>query len=319
MPGRIQNMGQPAQVATLVASRASRLRMLQSARPRPSDRGKTHRLAVVLPDRHNVVYSEIAETIESIAGPRGYDCIFLYSDGQADREARFLHFGLDHTVDGLIVFSPFFEENHVLYLQLSESRCPLVLRGVPSEHWPELDFVTVDMEYGGYLATRYLRELGHVAIGILVSDFALGRDGGHWRGYRRALEEAHSAVRRELCVHGGRLLGDGYRAIRDLLQRHPEVSALFCHNDHLAMASFRAARELGRRIPDDLSVIGFDDVDMGEFYEVPLTTVNHPKKLEGELLADIVVNRIEQPGQPPCQVVLKPKLVVRASCSRRCG
>jgi DNA-binding LacI/PurR family transcriptional regulator len=329
----IDDVAQAASVSLRTASRAinnkpnvhpkTRQRVLEAAarlnyRPNTNARSlvlrRTNRLGVILPDSRNTVYSEIATSIETRAQARGFDCFFMHSEGQAEREARFLDLALDRTVDGLVVFPNFLEANRSIYSDLLQNRFPLVLRGAPRSLSADVDYVTVDLEHGGYLATRHLLTLGHVNIGILISEFALGHHHGRLRGYERAHQEKNLVVQPDYQAHCSHRLEDGYLAVQRLLETHPEITALFCHNDYLAMTSFRAARETGRSIPEDLAVIGFDDIDMGRFYEVPLTSVNHPKDTEGEMLADIVCNRIEQPDQTPYHVTLKPELVIRESC-----
>ncbi len=277
-------------------------------------RRSTRRIGVILPDSRNPVYSEIAEALDARARAQGYDCFILHSEGQAEREARFLNLVLDRTVDGLVVFPNFLDANREIYRHLIHEKLPLVLRGRPSDFEDDLDYVTVDTDHGGFLATRHLLSLGHRQVGILVSEFALGRSYGRLRGYERAHAQFGLPVQPDLQVHCGHQIEDGYHAMRRLISARPDVTAIFCHNDHLAMACFRAARESGRRIPDDLAVVGFDDIALSRFCEVPLTTVNHPKETEGRLLADAICGRIESPDLPPHHVTLKPELVIRESC-----
>jgi LacI family transcriptional regulator len=297
----------------LVLETAKRLGWRPNSHARNLVRGKTDRLGVVLPDSRNAVFSEIASAIDNRAQTYGYNSFVLHSEGSAEREAKFLTLGLDGSVDGLIVLPNFLETNRDLYARLLQERIPLVLRGGP-EALPEADILTVDVEHGGYLATRHLLNLGHRHIGILVSEFALGHLYGRLKGYLRAHEEMGVSTRSEYQISSGHRLEEGYQAIRRLLAAQPKISALFCHNDFLAMSVFRAARELGRRIPEDLALIGFDDIDFAKFCEVPLTTLTHPKEMEGQLLADMVCQRIEQPDHPPQRITLRPELIIRESC-----
>jgi LacI family transcriptional regulator len=274
---------------------------------------KTNVIGIIFPDSRNPVFGEFANFIDTQARSRGYDCYFLHSEGDPDREAKFLNLAFYSSVDGLIVFPNFLDVNRELYSQLIINRVPLVLRGAP-ELLLGVDIVTLDIELAGYLATRHLLDLGHTHIGILKSKFAMGHLPGRIVGYQRAHQEKGLPVHPEYQIDCGHRLEDGYRAIRELLTRQPGITALFCHNDYLALAAFRAARELGRRVPQDLAVVGLDDIELGQYCEVPLTTVSHLKVQEAHTLVDLLCDRIEVPDQPPRRVVLKPELVVRESC-----
>jgi DNA-binding LacI/PurR family transcriptional regulator len=92
------------------------------------------------------------------------------------------------------------------------------------------------------------------------------------------------------------------------------ITAVFFHNDQLALGSFRAARDLGRRIPDELAVVGYDNIEMGRFCEVPLTTVGYSKEMLGQLLVEMICRRIKEPEHSPQRIVLPPELIIRESC-----
>jgi len=274
---------------------------------------KTNTIGVIFPDSRNPVFGEFATFIDARARERGYECHFLHSEGEPEREAKFLNLAFVSSVDGLIVFPNFLDVNRELYGQLIINRFPLVLRGAP-ELLLGVDVVTVDLELAGYLATRHLLELGHKHIGILISKFALGHLPGRILGYQRAHEEKGVPIHPGYRIECGHRLEDGYKAIRELLSGQPKITALFCHNDYLALASFRAARDLKRRIPRNLAVVGLDDIELGQYCEVPLTTISHQKESEGQTLVDLLCDRIDTPEKPPRRITLKPKLVVRESC-----
>ncbi|MBI4580952.1 MAG: LacI family DNA-binding transcriptional regulator [Planctomycetes bacterium] len=274
---------------------------------------KTNTIGIIFPDSRNPVFGEFANFIDRRARSRGYDCYFLHSEGEPDREAKFLNLVFYSSVDGLIVFPNFLDVNRELYSQLIVNRIPLVLRGGP-ELLLGVDNVTLDLERAGHLATRHLLDLGHTHIGILNSKFAMGHLPGRIVGYQKAHQEKGLPVHPAYQIDCGHRLEDGYRAIGELLARQPQITALFCHNDYLALAAFRVAREMNRRVPHDLAVVGLDDIELGQYCEVPLTTVSHMKVQEAETLVDLLCDRIETPDHPPRRVVLKPELVVRESC-----
>lgn len=301
------------QTRQLVNDAIARLGWRPNAHARHLVRGKTEHLGVILPDSRNTVFSDIAAAIEMQATTHGYDCLFLHSEGLAEREAKFLNLALDGTVDGLIVMPHFIQANHAIYKRLIESQIPLVFRGGP-EILKVVDLVTVDLRKAGYLATRHLLNMGHEHVGMILYDVALQRRNGRLAGYKDAHEEKGLPIRQKYIVHCGQRLEEGYHAIRRLLEMQPQITALFCHNDQTALAALRAGREMGRRIPEDLALVGYDNIEMGRFCEAPLTTINFPKELLGQLLVDMLFQRMHNPDHPSQRVVLTPELIIRKSC-----
>ncbi|MBN1588932.1 MAG: LacI family DNA-binding transcriptional regulator [Pirellulales bacterium] len=297
----------------LVREAAARLGWCPNAHARHLVRGRTDRLGVILPDSRNTIFSDIASAIEAQAQVQSYDCLFLHSEGVPEREAKFLSLAMDGTVDGLIVMANVLKENHEIYTRLLEDRIPMVFRAGP-ETPGTVDLVAVDLEMAGYMATRHLLKLGHRHIGMILQEAAKERQTGRVDGYTRAHREEDICVHPEYRIYCGYRVKDGYHAMRCLLEAHPKITAVLCHNDQLALGSFRAARELGRRIPDNLAVVGYDNIELGRFCEVPLTTIGYSKGLLGQLLVDMICRRIKEPNHPSQRIVLPPELIIRESC-----
>ncbi|MBN1910046.1 MAG: substrate-binding domain-containing protein, partial [Pirellulales bacterium] len=217
------------------------------------------------------------------------------------------------TVDGLIMMANVLKANHEICARLLEDRIPMVFRAGP-ETPGIVDLVAVDLEKASYLVARHLLNLGHEHIGMVLQEAARQRQVGRLVGYTRAHEEADVAIHPEYRTFCGYHVEDGYHATRRLLEAHPEITAIAFHNDQLALGSFRAAKELGRRIPDDLAVVGYDNIELGRFCESPLTTVGYSKELLGQLLVDMLCQRIQNPDHPAQRIVLPPELIIRESC-----
>jgi len=276
-------------------------------------RGRTDRIGVIIPDSRNTIFSDIGAAIEAEAQARGYDCLFLHSEGAPQREAKFLNLAVDGSVDGLIVMANVLKENHEIYDRLREDRIPMVFRAGP-ETPGIVDLVAVDLEKAGYLVTSHLLNLGHQHIGMILQEAAKDRQMGRLDGYRKAHEERGVSIHPEYKCYCGYRVEDGYHAMRSLLGHHPEITAVFFHNDHLALGAFRAARELGRRVPQDIAVVGYDNIELGRFCEVPLTTIGYSKELLGQLLVEMICRRMKFPDHPPQRIVLPPELIIRESC-----
>jgi LacI family transcriptional regulator len=170
---------------------------------------------------------------------------------------------------------------------------------------------------GGLLATRHLVSLGHKRIACLGGPSGLAPSEQRIEGWRMALAEAGLAAESgRLLWHGGFTSQGGYEAMHALLRAAPLPSAVFVCNDIMAIGALRAAHESGLRVPDQISVVGFDDIELADFTSPPLTTVAQPKQRIGALAVDMLLERIDGRRRDARKVVLQPELRVRASTAR---
>jgi LacI family transcriptional regulator len=132
-------------------------------------------------------------------------------------------------------------------------------------------------------------------------------------GYRTALAEAGVPADAGLVVRAEASIEAAVGATRELLARRPSVSALFVYNDFMAVGVLSALLDMGRRVPDDVAIVGFDDIIYAPYLRVPLTTVSQQTEAIGRTAARLLLARMDDPGRPPERVVLDPHLVVRAS------
>jgi DNA-binding LacI/PurR family transcriptional regulator len=183
----------------------------------------------------------------------------------------------------------------------------------------ELECVTVDRRHGAYLAVRHLLRLGHRRIGFLHGDLRYDTDRERPVGLQQAFSEAGLNPDQRLWVEARAGYRGGYEAARELLARPGEPTAVFCNNDEVAVGAMRAFREAGLRVPEELAVVGFDDLEIAEFAPVPLTTVSQPIPEQAQLAVDRLFARLGNPAEPPKPqtVSLRPELVIRESCGAR--
>jgi LacI family transcriptional regulator len=190
---------------------------------------------------------------------------------------------------------------------------PFILIGRP-ETDSATSYVDADNFMGGCLATRHLIDLGYQHIAIIVSDHNTAGD-DRYAGYRKALHAHGRSLDLNLVAHGDFSLDSGYRAMQELLPHKPD--AVFVSSDTMALGAQRAVREAGLRIPDDLAMVGFDDLTPALHAEPQLTTIRQPVELAGatavELLHKIVTRTIDE----PTRIILPVELVIRASCGSR--
>lgn len=217
---------------------------------------------------------------------------------------------LDQDLDGLLIVGALLEETLIEITR--QTSIPIVLvDGYTDAN--TYDSILIDNVSGAYQATTYLIERGHRNIGLIGSSpdgYPSIRE--RRKGYQRALRAA--GLEANHYIQEGLLSREAsYHATLALLKRAPEVSAIFACNDDTAVGVMRAARDIGRDIPQDLSVIGFDDIDLSQELQPPLTTMHVDKVQMGALGIRHLVERAQDPSQPILTISLGTQLMVRGS------
>jgi len=165
---------------------------------------------------------------------------------------------------------------------------------------------------GAYAATRHLVEHGYSRIVFLSGPEEWISNRERARGYRRAMEEAN--LDPFIIYEEETTIASGERAIQSALEARPDLEAVFAVNDAVAIGAIRAAARLGRRTPDDLAVVGFDDISWAQINDPPLSTVHVFKRRMGELAAQRLLDCIQNPAAAPARVLVSTGLILRASC-----
>jgi LacI family transcriptional regulator len=276
--------------------------------------GRTRTLGVVVPDIANPFFSELVRGAEATAMAGGYMTIVCSSELDADLEDRCVEVLTDKRVDSLL-YLPGTTRRHRCLEDAALSRTPLV---VIDEEMPDLpahaSVVTSDNEQGGAAAGRPLAELGHAEIGVVAGPPGLPTAEARLRGFLAALAERGIVIARQRIVRAvSYTMEAGTLAGASLLGRQPEITAVFCANDLIALGLMRAAVEAGRTVGRDLSVAGFDDSFVAQLVSPALTTIRQPIAELGRRAAALAIGAIEDGGRQPRREVLPVQLVVRGS------
>jgi DNA-binding LacI/PurR family transcriptional regulator len=219
-------------------------------------------------------------------------------------------------VDGLLVLNPYADGR-------SRYIAPLLERGMAVVYLNEtprnevVSSVRCDDHDGGLQSTRYLLSLGHTHIAIIVGPSSEQCTHDRLAGYHQALEAAGLPATPTLEDSGDWSASSGYEATRRLLAAGPPFSAIFAQNDRMAVGAVYALRERGVRVPQDVSVIGFDDYPLSSYFDPPLTTLRQPLEDSGRQAARLLIDSIRDPDRPVEQILLPARLVERASCAPR--
>lgn len=273
---------------------------------------KSNSIAIILPDNSNPFFAAVERGVSEAAFKAGYSLITCHSAYDVERETGFVALIRSKQVDG-VVLMPSAQTVPALDL-LRQHGIPVVVadRRVPL---PSVPCVTADDFRGGIMATRYLLELGHRRIAFVARPAYLLHSTDRLRGYHAALKEFGVTARPEWVVKGGFTFEAGADAMRELLKLSPRPSAVFAYNDIQALGAMRAALEAGLRIPEDVSIVGFDDIPVAAYVTPPLTTVSQPKHEMGRLATELLVRQMtaQSVTARTRHTVLKTELIVRRS------
>ncbi|MFE2500044.1 LacI family DNA-binding transcriptional regulator [Streptomyces scopuliridis] len=267
--------------------------------------GRSPVIGFLIPDSSNPFFTEVANGIEDVAIANGGLVITCNTAGEAQREAHFAKSLSEMRVAGAVFTEMTASDQHVE--QLVASGATVVLFGL-SEH-ARVNTVSVDDELGGFLAGQHLVERGCRNIALL------GGPGGEPQlrrreaGIARALTPAHRTEFRRLDAQDNSLKAR-VAAATEVLRRDPAPDGIICGNDQIALAVLAAATAQGIRVPQDLAVVGYDDIEAASLAAVPLTTVRNPSHEMGRLAAKMIIERTV--GD---RIALEPELVVRRSTS----
>ncbi|GHO62229.1 LacI family transcriptional regulator [Ktedonobacter sp. SOSP1-52] len=271
-------------------------------------------LAYAFPDLSNPYFADVARAITVTASEMNYTVLLDYTFAQRDKELAVLTGMSPHMLDGVIL------DSHTLDVESiaqNQSQGPIVLLGERLFGAP-FDHVLIDNTEAAYVATRHLIDLGKRRIAAIGVQQALNEAPSlRLQGYKKALEEASIPLDTSLLVTGGSWhRADGAQAIRDLLNRERASlpDAVFCFNDLMALGAMSAIHEAGYRIPEDIAVIGIDDIEDGRYATPALSTIEPDKQEIARLAVTLLIERIKgQRTQPPESIMAPFRLHARAS------
>jgi len=273
---------------------------------------KTHTIGVVIDDISNVFYSGMIRGIEGVARQRGYNCIFLSRTSNYDQEISFLSYLYEGQVDGLILAS-FRKRKEDDLRAIRDAGLPIALVGDHGE-LDGLFSVDVDNAAGVGDVVAHLHGLGHRKIAYISGRNDLSASKYRYKGYRQTMDALGLPVGEAWVVESDWTNQGGYEAMLRLAQGAPDVTAVVVSSDEAAIGALRAAKELGRRVPRELSVAGFDDIPVAGWVDPALTTVRQPFRDIGTLAAEGVFRKIDGTEEAPRSYLLRPTFVARGSC-----
>ena len=285
-------------------------------------RQRTETIGLVLGDIANPFAAELSRGVREVLEARGYTLFICISEHSAKEDVQAFDSLADHRVDGIIVATRASKLGNDRLQELIEAGVPVSLIGRDFRH-PRADLVSADHLKGGYEATKHLIELGHKRIGFIGVSLTKGLGLKRFQGYLEALNEHGLAVEEKLIV-GGRRGNDqtpgysteemGYDGMTKLVGLKRRPTAVFARNDFTAVGALNAIKQAGLSVPQDIAVVGHDDIPLASYTSPPLTTVRQPTREQGRVAAAFLLRRLEEDHHLPRQEqIFECELVVRES------
>ncbi|KOC90908.1 HTH-type transcriptional repressor PurR [Winslowiella iniecta] len=257
-------------------------------------------------------FAEIIEAVETRCFAKGYTLILGNAHNDLQKQQAYLSMMAQKRVDGLLVMCAEYPDELLKMLEANRN-IPMVVMDWGESRGDFTDSVVDNAFEGGYLVGRYLIERGHRDIGAIPGQLVRNTSGGRHAGFLKALAEANITVRDEWVVQGDFEPESGYRAMQQILSQKQRPTAVFCGGDIMAMGAICAADEMGLRVPQDISVIGYDNVRNARYFTPALTTVHQPKERLGETAFDMLLDRITSKREEPQTIEVHPSLIERRS------
>ena len=272
---------------------------------------KTHTIGVIVADIANPYFGALVKGVEKEARKRHYSVILLNTDEDYERESEAIQVVLEERVDGIII-SPTQKETGTVK-NLLQLGIPFVLFGRRFSDL-ETNYVVTDDVHGGFLATEHLISLGHRRIGMINGPIHISSAKERFQGYREALGRYGLKQDQSLVTAGAVTMEDGYEVAESLLNKNPRPTAIFAFSDFVSFGVMKAIRKVGLKVPEDISVVGYDDNQFASCSETPLTTIHIPKEELGINAAKVLKEQFDA-NQPIKKVELPVDLIVRQSTS----
>jgi LacI family transcriptional regulator len=314
---RVANNDPGLRVATATRARIEALLRETGYQPNEIARGlklrQTNVLAVVIPDITNPFFAALFRGVEDAASPRGFNVLLCNTDGSPDRQRSHLQSLEARRVDGVILASSYLKDPAVRHLR--RQRVPYVLVNRFSDEGED-PFVGADDQLGGQAATAHLLQLGHRRIGHLAGQTTVSTGVLRRRGYHLALAAADVPADPGLVVEAGYTEEGGALAARHLLTLSEPPTALFVVTDMAALGAISAAQRLGLRIPEDVAIVGYNDIPLAGRISPSLSTMHVPIHEFGSVAVGLLLEQIESDEPALRRVRFAPDLVIRESTVR---
>jgi len=276
---------------------------------------QTGTIGLILPDITNPFYPELARGVEERASEEGFSTFLCNTNYDLDKEESYLNTLLEKRVDGIIL-APITSHANLLERR-KHMPVPCIYLGNAPEK-TDYSYVVIDNVRGGYLAARTLIEKGYKKIGFISGNSEETVVSERFTGFKNAMERYRISVNKNYIKQKGWLQSIGYETICEMIDEGHIPEAIIAGNDLLAMGILQGVKERGMKVPEDIAVIGFDDIPNASWPEINLTTIRQPKIRMGEAAVELFMDLLKEKndGKPhlPRKVIMDPELILRGTC-----
>jgi DNA-binding LacI/PurR family transcriptional regulator len=301
-----------------VLQAAESLNYHPDATARSMVKGKTFILGFVVrqePDKAyaDLLLSEVMRGISEVVSEHGYHLLFKPVPPEDEKNSLTTLF-LERQVDGLIVSGPLANDQEIV--ELFNANAPIILQG--RIDYPNIPSVDINNRKAAEKAVNHLIGLGHQRIALITNaslKYSSSKD--RLTGFRRALENAGLPYNEDLVFYGDRTPDSGYQAMQNILQSSIKPSAIFIASDTVALGSLNALYQKNIRVPEDIAIMGFDDIPLSKHLSPPLSTIHIPAHDLGGNAANLLIKWLDQKEIPERDCILDTELIVRESCGSR--
>ena len=312
---RALNPGTRLLVSEETARRVTEAAERLGYRPNPVARSlrtrRSHTIGVIIPDLNNPLFPPIVRGLEDRLAEHGYVALIGNTDADAKRERLVFDQMRARHVDGFVLATATLHSP--ILAEAAAADLPVVLMNRTAQGYP-FSSVAVDNEQGVRAAVTHLVSLGHTRIGHIAGPQEISTGASRLRGFRDGMR-AHglAADESQIVYASGYVIEEGLRCGRELLEANDDLTAIVAANDMLAVGCYGVLDDLGLRCPEDVSVIGFNDMPFVDRLRPPLSTVRFPHYQLGTEAAKLLLERIESGDGPVKILYLAPELVARGS------
>ena len=275
---------------------------------------KTQTIGLIVPDISNPFFSDLAKGVEQAASREKYSVMFCNSNDRGENDIKNFEVLISKQVDGIILASSIHSNESVLVERLfqvsSDNQIPVVLadRVIPGSTY---SIALIDHRKGAKIATDYLLSLGHKKVGCITGPLSMHSSGLRYQGYLDSLLNAGITPNPVLCHVGDYQMASGMTGAEKLIKNGAD--AIFSCNDLMAAGALRQAKRMGKIPGQDISIIGFDNIQLSSLLSPPLTTVNQPVAELGSICFQILFESLHEKTAAPQNILLNPELIVRDS------
>ncbi|MDK3010076.1 ribose operon transcriptional repressor RbsR [Providencia rettgeri] len=310
-----QNRYVSESITLRVKNAIEELNYAPSALARSLKMNRTNTIGMLLTTSNNPFYAEVVRGVERSCYERGYSLILCNTEGDLQRMNHSLETLLQKRVDGLLIMCTEVQGPSKDVFTRYPSVPTVMMDWSPFDSVG--DVIQDNSFLGGEIATRYLIDSGFTRIACIAGPQDKSPARARYQGFIQAMEQAKIEVNEDYIIFSDFEFAGGFESMNKLLELSMPPQAIFAGNDAMAVGAYQAIFQKGIKVPDDISIIGYDDIDLSPYMIPPLTTIHQPKDKLGKQAVDQLIYRMDNPEADASVLVLTPELIERQSV-RKC-